>query len=244
MAELTREMRSVSFADVEVKGFKMRGYAAVFDEPWNPALTEKMGYVEKVARGTFRKVLGRSPQVPLRWLDHVHGDVLATTNGKTLRLKEDGKGLDVAAILPASPIGEHAREMIERGDVRGMSYGIATLPSDSTIEQRGGVYYRTIKGAQEMLDVTLTFEPAYDATSVELRTVGFAAVPLQALIVGDGAQNDQARQGESSDDVTAWWGDEPEQDSDSATGDEPRTARRAWEVVIDELEKEATYPDA
>lgn len=239
MTELTREMRSVSFADVEVKGFKMRGYAAVFDVPWSPALTEKMGYVEKTARGTFRKVLGRSPQVPLRWLDHLQGDVLATTNGKTLRLKEDGKGLDVQAILPQSPIGEHAREMIARGDVRGMSYGIATLPSDSTIEQRSGVYYRTIKGAQEMLDVTLTFEPAYDATSVELRTVGFAAVPLQALVVGDGAQSDPARQ-DSPDQADAWWGDEPEQDSDPAAGDAPRT-RRAWEVVIDELEREAKF---
>lgn len=239
MSQLQREMRSVSFADVEVKGFKMRGYAAVFDAPWSPALTEKMGYVEKTARGTFRKVLGRSPQVPMRWLDHLQGDVLATTHGNTLRLKEDGKGLDVQALLPESPIGEHARTMIERGDVRGMSYGIATLPSDSTIEQRGGVYYRTIKGAQEMLDVTLTFEPAYDATSVELRTVGFAAVPLQVLIVGDGAQNDQSRQ-ERPDEATAWWGDE--QDSDTpAISDEPRVARRAWEVVIDELEREGNY---
>jgi HK97 family phage prohead protease len=240
VSQLQREMRSVSFADVEVKGFKMRGYAAVFDAPWSPALTEKMGYVEKTARGTFRKVLGRSPQVPMRWLDHMQGDVLATTHGKTLRLKEDGKGLDVQALLPQSPIGEHAREMIDRGDVRGMSYGIATLPSDSTIEQRDGVYYRTIKGAQEMLDVTLTFEPAYDSTSVELRTVGFAAVPLQALIVGEGAQLDPARQA-SPDPADAWWGDDPEQDSDDPAAGEARATRRAWEVVIDELEREGNF---
>lgn len=233
------EMRSAKFVDAEVKGFKMRGYAAVFDSPWNAALIERTGYVEKTARGTFRKALARSPRVPLRWLDHLNGDVLATTHAGTLKLREDGKGLEVRATLPESPLGEHARAMVERGDVSGMSYGITTLPSDSTVSRdSAGVYYRTITNAQEMLDVTLTWEPAYDSTSVELRTVGFAAVPLQALVqVGQEGQTEPDA-ATSPDEPPGWWGDEPDESSAPAP---VITRRRAWEIVIDELEKDGEY---
>jgi len=198
------ELRSVGFTDAEVTNMDFRGYAAVFDAPWSEALIEKMGYVEKIARGAFRKALMETKDVPLLW-QHDRRDMLATTKSGNLKIREDGKGLLVEAKLPKNPLGEYVRSMIESGDVRGMSYGIETSPEDSEISRIDGMVYRTIRGARRLIDTTLTWEPAYDATTVELRS-GFAAVPLQELVGGVEAQTDAGGNGTSSevrDDIDA-----------------------------------------
>lgn len=185
-----RELRSAALLDAEVKGRTVRGYAAVYDTPWNDWLIEQTGYVEKVAHGAFRKALTRSPNVPLLW-QHDRDSMLATTRSKTLRLKDDAKGLYFEGDLPNTQLGNDVRELIARGDVRGMSYGIATLPSDSRME-RSQPPVRVVTNAQRLLDVTLTYEPAYESTTVDLRTQGFAAIPLQELLDGTEAQVEHA----------------------------------------------------
>jgi uncharacterized protein len=186
------EFRSAEFTDTEVTGMDFRGYAAVFDAPWNQALIDKMGYVETVARGAFRKALASSENVPLLW-QHERRDMLATTKSGNLTIKEDGKGLLVEARLPKNPLGEYVRSMIESGDVRGMSYGIETSRDDSDVQRRDGIIHRTIRNARRLIDTTLTWEPAYDATTVELRNMsGFAALPLQELVGGTEEQPDDA----------------------------------------------------
>jgi len=191
-----RENRSAAL-DAEIRGRTMHGYAAVYDTPWNDRLIEEMGYVERVARGAFRKALSRSGNVPLLW-QHERRDVLATTKAGTLRLKEDGRGLKVEADLPNTTLGNDLREMIARGDVAGMSYGIATSRDDSAIDWRTQPPTRLVKNAQRLLDVTLTYEPAYESTEVELRTMGFAALPLQELDDGPEGQIADAETGTPS----------------------------------------------
>lgn len=187
MPELQRELRSASLVDVDTKGRTVHGFAAVYDTPWRDDAIEMMGYAEEVSRGAFRKALSRSPNVPLLW-QHERRDMLATTGGNTMRLKDEPRGLHFEAELPENPLGDYVLSMIERGDVRGVSYGIETLPSDSTIERRAQQYVRRVTNAQRLLDVSLTYEPTYDAATVELRSLGFAALPLQELLDGNEAQ--------------------------------------------------------
>jgi len=189
--DAVRELRSAALVDAEVKGRTVRGYAAVYDTPWNEWLIEQTGYVEKVAHGAFRKALTRSANVPLLW-QHDRDAMLATTRSKTLRLKDDARGLYFEGDLPNTQLGNDVRELIARGDVRGMSYGIATLPSDSRMDPHAIPPTRTVTNAQRLLDVTLTYEPAYESTTVEMRTQGFAAIPLQELLSGVEAQADDA----------------------------------------------------
>lgn len=195
--EFQHELRSASLVDAEVKGRTVHGYAAVFDAPWNDRLIEEMGYVEEVSRGAFRKALSRSPNVPLLW-QHETRDMLGTTGAGTLRLKEDAKGLPFSADLPENPLGDYVLSMIERGDVKGMSYGIATTPADSSLERRDGRYVRRINNVQRILDVSLTYEPSYEAATVELRSMGFRALPLQEIIAGVEAQSDESGNGGTS----------------------------------------------
>lgn len=190
------EFRSAGLLDAEMQGMNFRGYAAVFDSPWNQALIERMGYVESIARGAFRKALGAVKNgdynVPLTW-QHDRNSVLATTKSGNLSLREDGKGLLVEARLPDTTLGRDVREMIERGDVRGMSYGIESLREDSNLSRKNGVMHRSIANVRRLLDTTLTWEPTYDETTVELRNLsGFTALPLQALVGGSEEQTDDA----------------------------------------------------
>lgn len=186
------EYRSADFTDVEVKDMDFRGYAAVFDSPWNEQLIEKMGYVESVARGAFRKALALGTNVPLLW-QHERRDMLATTKSGNLKIREDGKGLLVEAKLPRNPLGEYARSMIESGDVRGMSYGIEVDPGANKITRgESGKYERRVAHVKRLIDTTLTWEPAYEATMVELRAESFTALPLQELVGGLEDQTDDA----------------------------------------------------
>lgn len=168
-----------------------RGYAAVFEAPWNDSLIEKMGYVETVARGAFRKALQVGNNVPLLW-QHERRDMLATTKSGNLKIREDGKGLLVEAKLPRNPLGEYVRSMIEAGDVRGMSYGIQVDPGANRITRNGGKYERRVAHVKRLIDTTLTWEPAYEATEVELRAEAFTALPLQELVDGVEEQIDEA----------------------------------------------------
>lgn len=188
---MREEHRSVDFVDAELTGMNFRGYAAVFDSPWSEALTNTTGYVETIARGAFRKALASGENVPLLW-NHDRNSLLATTRGGTLRLKEDGKGLLVEASLPNTTLGNDVREHIARGDISGMSYGMATERKDSITSKQSGRWQRTIANIQRLLDVTLTWDPAYQETNAELRARNFACAPLQELVDGLEEQIDDA----------------------------------------------------
>lgn len=164
--------------DVDVKGMNFRGKAAVFDAPWDPALTEKYGYEEIVRPGAFAKAIRETRSVPLL-REHDPHMLLATTHAGTMTLTEEPDALIVEAQLPPTPLGEETRSMVERGDLRGMSYGVQSDKSGSRMVRVGGVLQRAIHEFRRMLDVSITWDPAYAGTTTELRS--FAAVAVHEL---------------------------------------------------------------
>jgi HK97 family phage prohead protease len=202
MAELVRELRSASLVDADIKGRTVRGYAAVYDAPWSDDLIEEMGYVEKVARGAFRKALGRAGNVPLL-LQHESRAMMANTRNKSLRLKDESKGLYFEADLANTSLGNDVLEQVRRGDIWGVSYGMATDPEqDSSYTRTPPPPQRTINNIHRLLDVTLTYEPSYEAATVELRSKGFVAIPMQELFGGAEEQAEDAAGEFSSHDVS------------------------------------------
>lgn len=226
-------MRQASLVDAEVKGRMFRGYAAVFDSPWDDSLTEQYGYIERVARGAFRKALSRKDNVPFL-LGHDRNMVLGTTRAGNVRLTEEPKGLLTEAKLPDNHLGEYARSMIESGDIQGMSYGIALDPrTDVERSQERGILTKTVRTARKLLDVSLTWEPAYEGTSVQLRSLGFVAIPSQESGGGEETQPTSSGGEDPTPDEsqTAWWVEE------SAEADkEPDIPY--WERLARQLERE------
>jgi HK97 family phage prohead protease len=200
------EARSVAFTDVDTSkdGWSFEGLAAVYDQE-----TDLGQYTESMARGSYRKVLSRGDNVPMLHDHNVMLPVLATTGGGTLKLADDAKGLRVKADIAKHFVGEAVRELVSRGDIRGMSVGFIAGSGNSRVESRGGKLHRTLTDFKKLLDVSPTWEPAYAGTSAELRSLRALQMAedvdqAQQLLTGavpqpeDGAQVDEtAEPGES-----------------------------------------------
>lgn len=229
---LSTERRSVDLVDAELKGKMFRGLAAVFDSPWNQRLIDQTGYIEVIKRGAFRKALSNGEDVPFL-IGHDEHQLLGTTKSGRVRLNEDAKGLLVEARLPDNHLGEYARSMIESGDIQGMSYGMEFDRSVDTQRITQGI--RSIPtilvtNARRLLDVSLAWQPAYAATSVELRSAGFVASTLQEIDSGVEEQTVEAAT-ETPPDDEAWWAEKP---ADAAPSD---LATPWWETYAKELER-------
>ena len=97
-------------------GKRLSGYAALVEEPY-----QVMDFEETLSRGAFRATLAKSPDVRLT-IDH-GGLPIARTTNKTLRLKEDVRGLRVDATLDLDrPAAREVAAAIKRGDVSEMSF--------------------------------------------------------------------------------------------------------------------------
>lgn len=175
------EARSVAFTDVDTSNddWSFTGYGAVFDVD-----TDLGDFTESMSRGSFRKSLSRGENVPMLMEHNPMLPVLATTGGGTLRLSEDTKGLKVEADIAKHYVGEAVRELVKRGDIRGMSVGFIAGRGNSRIESRGGRPHRSIMDFKKLLDVSPTWEPAYPGTSAELRS-------LRALQMAEGIEQVQ-----------------------------------------------------
>jgi HK97 family phage prohead protease len=232
-------MRVASLVDAEVKGRMFRGYAAVFDAPWSDDLVKKFGYVEKVARGAFRKALQKKDNVPLL-LGHDRNMVLGTTRSGNVKLTEEPRGLLTEAKLPDNHLGEYTRSMIESGDLGGMSYGISLDPARDihrSVDRSIGLPVQIVKQARKILDVSITWEPSYEATDgVQLRSQGFVAIPLQESVGGEEPQpNQSGNEDQTPDDQEAWWGDKDDP-AEASTDQEPHIPY--WERFARQIEKE------
>jgi HK97 family phage prohead protease len=138
------------------------GYAAVFGES-----ADIGGYFrEIIAKGAFAPSIAENDV--RAYFDHDRGRVLGRTSAGTLRLKEDDKGLYVEIDLPDTSDGRDVRTLIERGDISGMSFGFIVLKQewDETVEPPK----RTIMEV-DLREVSIVSEPAYEGTSIALRSL-------------------------------------------------------------------------
>lgn len=166
MSEIKHEQRSV-VAPVELRatgdsGQTIGGYAAIFGE------TADIGgfFRENIARGAFADSIAKDDV--RAYFDHDRGRVLGRSSAGTLRLKEDDKGLAVEIDLPDTNDGRDVATLIQRGDVSGMSFGFSVTHDewDETVDPPT----RTIHAA-ELREVSVVSEPAYEGTSIALRSL-------------------------------------------------------------------------
>jgi HK97 family phage prohead protease len=138
------------------------GYAAVFGE------TADIGgyFREIIARGAFTNTL-RTADVRA-YFDHDSGRVLGRSSSGTLRLTEDQKGLAVEIDLPDTSDGRDVRTLIERGDISGMSFSFIAVRQEW--DETADPPTRTLIEI-ELREVSIVSNPAYDGTSIALRSL-------------------------------------------------------------------------
>lgn len=139
-------------------GKTVAGYAAVFNSPTNICDM----WIEVIEPGAFTDTL-RSNQDVLALYSHELERLLGRESAGTLRLKEDEKGLAVEIDLPDTTDGRDVGTLIQRGDLKGMSFGFCVTKQewDETVDPPK----RTIM-AVDLYEVTITADPAYTDTTV------------------------------------------------------------------------------
>jgi HK97 family phage prohead protease len=162
----------------------MGGYAAVFNSP-----TVIAGYFrEQIAPGAFSDAIKNCDVRAL--FNHDANFVIGRNVAKTLVLTEDDRGLTWRATPPATSWARDLAVSIDRGDISGCSFSF--VPSVEEWDYAGDMPLRTIMRC-DLYDVSAVTYPAYEDTSVALRTLEAHREAPAIKTLADLAPADRAR---------------------------------------------------
>ena len=145
----------------------IEGYGSVFNE----RSLDLGGFVEMIAPGAFDGVIERSDVKC--YLDHNPGKgILARSrNGNgSLSLVVDERGLQYSFDAPKTSLGDEVVEGLKRGDYSQSSFAF-TVDDEVWTKEADGTYLRTITKIGGLYDVSIVANPAYEGTSVALRSL-------------------------------------------------------------------------
>jgi uncharacterized protein len=203
---------SLGTVEFRAKGRDIRaaGYASVFGKP-----SENLGgFVEQVAPGAFRKTISERDVLAL--YNHDPNLLLGRSHAGTLRLEEDKNGLAYEIDLPDTTVGRDLASLLERGDLRGSSFGFRTI-KDSWSETEAGYPLRTLEQVA-LFDVGPVVNPAYPDTTAAVRSLASQA----------GVDLDVVREAAARDELRTLIGEKQPEDDDRAT---PIVIRRPALIV-------------
>lgn len=122
MKKNTRQKRRMSFRDTEIRSGESGGKKFVEGLiPYNSRSVPMWGTVEIIDRTAFNKTLADAAEVKALW-NHDDGKVLGSTRSGTLTLENGTDGLTCRCELPDTSYANDLYKIIERGDVRTMSF--------------------------------------------------------------------------------------------------------------------------
>ena len=199
------ETRAFALQDVEIREsgagedfFTLTGHAAVF----NSVSEDLGGFREIIQPGAFRNAI-RSSRVHLLW-NHDANYALASTDSRTLELREDETGLRVWARIPSAlSYARDIRELFRHGIARDMSFHFR-MPSDGSGEdwnETDDGILRTLHNVRELFDVSPVTRGAYTAPSCAMRALERAAA-LGRVPTVSGTGHEDVSPGDSPEGTT------------------------------------------
>jgi HK97 family phage prohead protease len=151
-------------SDDDDKRMIIEGYAIVF----NSESRDLGGFTEIVKENALDKALERNSDV-LALFDHDYGQILGRQSADTLKLSKDERGLKFSLDLPNTQLGRDTYTLIERGDLKGNSFGF-TIERDNWAKNKDGKVIRTIEEIKDLFEISIVSMPAYEATEVAKRS--------------------------------------------------------------------------
>ena len=184
--ELQRDnlTRSVPFrlerATEDGDGLTLEGYGAVFDTPTRIDSWEGQ-FDEIIARGAFAKTL--KERTPVIQFDHGHHPLVGSIPiGSPEVIREDDHGLYVKARLHDNWLTQPVRDAIASGAIDGMSFRFSVVKEQ--VDESGDTPVRTVQEVK-LYEVGPVVFPAYEATSVGVRSREIAAILSDPNALGD-----------------------------------------------------------
>lgn len=164
------ELRAIEDRDQLPKGTIgiAQGLAAAFGK----RSEELYGFTEFVDPAAFNKTVGEADVMAL-W-NHREDDLMARSASGTLRLQVDAaRGLAYDFDVPDITCGRDLVVRLQRGDVRGSSFGFRTIRDEWHEDEQTGAVTRTLLEVA-LIDVSPVSRPAYVDTDVALRSLARA----------------------------------------------------------------------
>lgn len=164
----------------------IEGYAIVFNQ-WSEIMYDhenKRFFREKINQSAVTdELINRSDIKAL--VEHNRERLLARYNkGKgTLVLTIDEHGLRYKFEAPNTADGDYAVEMVSRGDIEGSSFAFRVNNDDTTWAKEGKIWVRNINKFASIHDVTITTDPAYTQTEVNVRSLEEMEKPEKKEVV-------------------------------------------------------------
>jgi len=165
-----KEIRGISYrATVGEESRHVEGYALLFNVDsramWGGDL------IERIAPTALEGVLEKSDILCLMNHDERRGVLARYRMGEgSLKLEVDEKGLKYSFDAPNTPLGDELIESLKRGDISESSFAF-TVEDDNWERKEDGSYVRTILKFERLYDVSPVYYPAYEDTSVALRSI-------------------------------------------------------------------------
>lgn len=163
------EVRALS---TDSTSLRIGGYAAQFNKE-----ATGLSFREVIAPGAFTRTLQSGEPVFLLVNHDTDNLPLASTQSGTMALRQDETGLWMEADLdPNNPRAQELASAVSRGDVSKMSFAFTVAPDGDTRE--AGL--RTLQDLN-LFEVSVVTWPAYDATTVGMRTASAEDAEAEAL---------------------------------------------------------------
>jgi len=165
--EQEMERRILPIQEMEIRKIEDKsiigGYAAKFEQLSEPL----WGFREKIRPGAFAKSL--SERNVIAFWNHNTDMVLGNTESNTAKVWEDEIGLRFEVELPDTTAGRDAMTLVQRGDVKGVSFGFRTRVDEWDESDKNNVI-RTLVDVM-LYEVSPTAMPAYPQTNVAARSI-------------------------------------------------------------------------
>lgn len=163
------EVRAISSDSTSLR---IGGYAAQFNKE-----ATGLSFREVIAPGAFTRTLQSGEPVFLLVNHDTDNLPLASTQSGTMNLREDQTGLYMEADLdPNNPRAQELVSALSRGDVSKMSFAFTVEPGGDTRENG----LRTLEDLN-LFEVSVVTWPAYDSTTVGMRTASDEDAEKEAL---------------------------------------------------------------
>lgn len=181
--KLEREIRAMPIEALPLEDEKMlvQGYAIRFNEPAIFTF-DGIEYREIIDPRALDKTDMRD--VPLKYNHSENIMIMARTRNKTLQLIKDEQGLKMLAELANTTAGRDLYELIKRGDIDKMSFAFTVLDDEYDIETRT----RRILAIDKIFDVSAVDTPAYETTSLSLRSYFEAEAEKQRIALEEASR--------------------------------------------------------
>lgn len=147
--------------------------------PFNSLSVDLGGFRERIMPTAFRSTLASGADIRAL-ANHNSDQLLGRITNKTLRVAETDKGLAVEIDMPNVSYANDLRELVKRGDIRGLSFGFLVDDKGQKFVSEGGQTIRELHDIK-LREVSLVTMPAYPDTSVAVRSAVIDAAVVEHI---------------------------------------------------------------